>query len=350
MKKIAFTGGGSAGHVIPNLAIMQEILKTGEADLCYFGSDGIEKSLVAPLKIPYCTIHPPKLQRHGGMAAFKNNLSIPFALFSAQKQALEGLKRFQPDLVFSKGGYVALPVVNAANRLNIPCISHESDYSLGLTNRLIAKKCEILCTSFPETARTLKQQKYTGQPLRKELFFRHRATARRELCEHTSRPVILIFGGGSGSKAINEAVRKFAPILTRKYYLLHVCGRKNTIDCRIENYKQMEFIQDMGAAYACADLVVCRSGAGAAFETLALKKRTLFIPLQKASRGDQAENAAYFHRLGLCHTLREEQLDLLPSAIEQTLRSGRLGEALERTPIQNGTDNILHEIRAILAR
>ena len=350
MKKIAFTGGGSAGHVIPNVALIQEILKTGEADVCYFGSDGIEKKIIASLKIPYHTIHPPKLQRQGGMSALKNNFRIPFALLSAQKQAMEGLQQFQPNLIFSKGGYVALPVVNAAHRMHIPCISHESDYSIGLANRFIAKKCEILCTSFPETASNLRNQKFTGQPIRAELFSRHRAAARRELCEHTSRQVLLIFGGGSGSEAINQAVRTFAPTLARKYYLLHVCGHGNTLASRIQNYKQVEFIQDMGAAYAAADLIICRSGAGAVFEALALKKRTLFIPLEKASRGDQKENAAYFQRLGLCHVLPQERLHELPIAIEQTLRDKQLTEALERCPIRSGTDNVLHEIRTILMR
>ena len=159
MKKVLFTGGGSAGHVLPNLALIEELLSTGETDVCYMGTDGIEKRLVAEWKIPYCEIQCPKLIRGGGFSAFKKNVKIPAEFSRAVKQAEEGLKTFRPQLVFSKGGYVSLPVVFAAKRLQIPCITHESDYSLGLANKIAAKKCERVLTSFPETAEKLSSLK-----------------------------------------------------------------------------------------------------------------------------------------------------------------------------------------------
>ena len=166
MKKILFTGGGSAGHVIPNVALMEDILKGGFADVCYMGTDGIEKRLIQERKLPFYEIRCPKLIRSFSLSAIKRNLKIPFEQCKAKKQAEEGLKIFQPDLVFSKGGYVALPVILAAKKLKIPCFAHESDFSIGLANKLSAKKCERVFTSFPETAKTLRNGKYSGAPIR----------------------------------------------------------------------------------------------------------------------------------------------------------------------------------------
>ena len=198
MKKILFTGGGSAGHVQPNIAIMQEIISSGEAELCYMGSNGIEKQLVLPLKIPYFTIDPPKLKRSVCFA----NLKIPFAFKKAVQQASEGLHAFHPNLVFSKGGFVALPVVVAAHKLGIPCLTHESDFSAGLANKLMARRCEKVLTSFPETADKFKNGKFVGSPLRQELFLREKKSAREKygLPLQTNRKTLLVFGGGSGSK------------------------------------------------------------------------------------------------------------------------------------------------------
>lgn len=348
MYKIAFTGGGSAGHVIPNIALIDELLKTGEAELCYFGSDGIEKSIVARKKIPYFELNPPKLKR--SFRAIKNNLKIPFAFSRAVKKAEEGLTLFSPDLVFSKGGYVSLPVVFAAHKLHIPCIAHESDFSLGLANRLSAKKCDVLLTSFPETAKKLRNGKFSGPPIRSELFGHSRSAAKRELCEGTSRKVIFVFGGGSGSEILNEAVRKIAPKLAERYFILHVCGKGKVIDCRLKNYKQAEYISDMGAAYACADLVISRAGAGTVFELLALKKPSILVPLEGQTRGDQAENAEYFQKKGVCRVLRQTDLDCLATEIEEALADEKLKRNLAVFSYPLGNENLLHEIRKTVKR
>ena len=348
MYKIAFTGGGSAGHVIPNVALIDELLKTGEAELCYFGSGGIEKSIIAPKKIPYFEFDPPKLKR--SFKAIKDNLKIPFNFYKATKKAEEGLKTFSPDVVFSKGGFVALPVVFAAHKLGIPCIAHESDFSLGLANRLSARKCAVLLTSFPETAKKLRNGKFSGPPIRAELFCHSRSAAKRELCEGTNRKVILVFGGGSGSEVLNEAIRKIAPKLAERYFILHVCGKKKTIDCRVKNYKQMEFIEDMGAAYACADLVLSRSGAGTVFEILALKKPSILVPLEGQTRGDQVENAEYFQAKKVCRVLRQADLVSLLGEIEEALVDEKLKHSLATFSYPLGNENILHEIRQAVKR
>lgn len=350
MKKILFTGGGSAGHVVPNIALIEEILSTGEADVCYMGTDGIEKQLVAEWKLPYYQIECPKLVRGRGWANFKKNLKIPAAYLRAKKQAEEGLRTFKPDVVFSKGGYVALPVVAAAKKLHIPCFAHESDFSAGLANRLSAGKCKYVFTSFPETANRLRRGKYSGAPIRRAVLSATRAEARRKFSIPFDKKVLLVFGGGSGSAAINEAVRKHIRTLTETYYVLHVCGKGNVVKSTVQNYRQEEYISDMGSAYACADLVLSRAGAGTVFELLALKKPALLVPLEGATRGDQWQNAEYFLKKGLCRVLPQSELDALPIALEQTLNDERLKENLSLSNFTQGNGNILHVLRQELKK
>ena len=344
MQKILFTGGGSAGHVIPNVALIEELISSGDADVCYMGTDGIEKSIIAEWKISYYQIACPKLIRGGGFKALKQNLAIPFAFRRAVKQAKKGLETFRPDVVFSKGGYVALPVVFAAKKLGIPCYAHESDFSIGLANKLSAGKCRKIFTSFPETAKRLKRGEYSGAPIRRAVFSCTRAEARKAWNIDFHQTVVLIFGGGSGSKVINDAVRKQLKKLTEKYVILHVCGKGNVIDCNVKNYIQKEFITDMGSAYACADVVVSRAGAGAVFELLALKKPSLLIPLAGQTRGDQAENADYFKRQGLCRVLQQSRLDLLTNAIEQTILDDGLKARLKDSNFPSGNHIILQTL------
>ena len=348
MKKILFTGGGSAGHVIPNLALMEELLSQGKTDVCYMGSEGIEKSLLAGKNIPYYTLHCPKLIRGKNFAALKNNLRIPCAFQKAVKEAEKGLKIFQPDLVFSKGGYVALPVVFAAKRLGIPCLAHESDFSPGLANRLSAKKCKAVLTSFPETANRFKNGKYGGAPIRRSVLSAKRKESRKALDIPAKAKVLLIFGGGSGSKAVNEALRASLNSLTKKYLLLHVCGKGNVVESNFANYRQYEFIADMGAMYASADLVLSRAGAGAVFELLALKKPSVLIPLEGATRGDQWENAEYFRKKGLCRVLPQKNLFRLEEEIDEAFADEALQKRLLESNYSQGNSRILKEISTLL--
>ena len=344
LKKVLFTGGGSAGHVIPNIALINDLRAKGGADVCYMGSGGIEKSIVSAQKIPYFEITCPKLVRGFSFQALKNNLRIPFAFRRAMKQAEKGLKVFQPSAVFSKGGYVALPVVFAARKLGIPCFAHESDFSIGLANKLSAKKCKCVFTSFPETANKFKNGVYSGAPLKRELFKAATIQARRKFGVPQDVKTVLVFGGGSGSEAINTALRSQLSTLTKRYFILHVCGKGNVVHSTYQNYHQEEFITDMGAAYACADLIVSRAGAGAVFEILALKKPSILVPLENASRGDQKENAAYFEKLGLCHVLPQSKLSLLDGEIEATFLDSKLQIALNESSFRMGNDLILQKL------
>ena len=348
MKKILFTGGGSAGHVIPNLALMEELLSEGKTDVAYIGTNGIEKRLISEWRVPFYEIQTPKLVRGGGWKNFKQNLRIPREYFRAKKQALEALKHIRPDLVFSKGGYVALPVIAAAKRLHIPCFAHESDFSAGLANRLTARKCVYVFTSFPETAKTIAHGKYSGAPLRRSVLNATRAESRLKFGISFQDTVLLVFGGGSGSAAINQAVRRHLKTLCEKYVVLHVCGKGNLVESNFKNYRQFEFIADMGSAYACADLVISRAGSGTVFELLALKKPSLLIPLEGQTRGDQVENANYFARKGLCRVLPQNHLEKIEEAIENALADEDMKARLIQTDLGRGNETILRELRKAL--
>lgn len=325
---------------MPNLALM-EALK-GEYELYYIGTAGMEKDLIAPLHIPYGQIATPKLIR----GALWQNLSVPYRLLQGGKEAEAWLKVIRPDLVFSKGGYVALPVVLAAKKLKIPALTHESDLSLGLANKLMAKRCRAVLTAFDRTAETLPNGKCCGAPLRADLFGIDPDVGRKKFGFSGNKPILLILGGSSGSRAINDAVRQNLFALSEKYDILHLCGKGNEVFSRVKGYVQREFIPDMGAAYACADAVVARAGANTVFECLALKKKALFIPLQnKRSRGDQVKNAEYFQKRGFCHLLYEKNLSELPAALERLSADTDLSQRLKKCPVTNGTEEIVKVIK-----
>lgn len=347
MKKFLFTGGGSAGHVVPNIALIEEILSRGDAEVCYIGSSGIEKGIVAEWKIPYFEIECPKLIRGGGWQGFKKNLKIPSAFFHAVKRAKEGLRTFHPDAVFSKGGFVSLPVVFAAKALKIPCYAHESDFSLGLANKLSVGKCKKVFTSFPETAKKCKNGEYVGAPVRRSVLASTRAEARKSLGIGFHEKVLLVFGGGSGSEIINTQLRKILKKLCDKYYILHVCGKGNRVESTLKNYRQFEFVADMGMLYAASDCVIARAGAGTVFEILALKKPATLIPLEGQTRGDQLENAEYFQKRGLCRVLRQSSITALEKAIDELFEDEKLKKRLENNPFQSGNERILRELYGV---
>lgn len=340
MKHILFTGGGSAGHVVPNLALMNEIKYSHR--VTYMGTDGIEKGLVEKAGYPFFTVDCPKLVRSFTL----KNLKIPFELRAAKRKAKEILKRERPDLVFSKGGYVSYPAVWAAHKLHIPVLTHESDLSAGLCTRMAAKKCKFVLTSFPETAKAFPNGKCVGSPIRREALGGEKSRARRKYSFTDDKPVLLVLGGGSGSRAINEAVRSSLPALLRSFQILHLCGKGNLIENSPQGYVQREFENDMGSAYACCDLVLARAGSNTLFELLALKKPSLLVPLARGSRGDQVENAAYFSKRNLCRTLPESELDRLPSVLVDVLCDGKLKSALGASNIRSGTKEILALIEA----
>lgn len=346
MKKITFCGGGSAGHVTPNIALCEKL--KDRYDLSYLGTEGIEKSICAANGIRFYTFDGVKLVRGKILC----NLAIPFKLAKSVKQCKILLSRIQPDLLFCKGGYASLPPALAAAKLGIPVITHESDVTLGLANKIIARKSQKVLTTFPSTAEKLKNGLCTGSPMRENLFNRNKNLSRATF-GFDKRPVILVFGGGSGSKIINECLRKNLFKLCENYNILHICGKNNVTKSNIDNYKQLEFADDMGAVYACADYAVARCGSNSAHELVALKIPTLFIPLDNgSSRGDQILNAEYFHSLGLCRVLQEKMLNVnsFIIGIDELVNDGEIKTALRSSNVGCGNDMIIKVLESYINR
>lgn len=316
--KIVLTGGGTAGHITPNLAIADE-LDRYFTELHYIGGDGLESELV-PRRIPlYHTISAVKLSRSKPLS----NVKIPLALYKSIKESKELLTEISPDVVFSKGGYVALPVCLAAKSLGIPVVTHESDYSLGLANKLIGKVASLLLTSFPETdasgvnCRTI----CTGCPIRREIFNGNGGRAISRYKIKTDKPVLLVIGGSVGSKAINDAVVSAYNELTKSYSVVHISGKSSTSLPDAEHYKQIAYADDIADLFDLADIVVTRAGATALAELTALNKKILAIPLPKgSSRGDQVQNADSYRKKGMLDVLLQENLTKksLVEAIDRT--------------------------------
>lgn len=310
MRRIILTGGGTAGHVTPNIALIPELEKRG-FEIHYIGSKtGIEKELIGNFDIPYYGISSGKLRRYFDV----KNFTDPFRIIKGYSEAKSLIKQIQPDVIFSKGGFVTVPVVKAASRKGIPCVLHESDISPGLANRLCIPSAKVVCANFPETIANLPENKayLTGTPIRSELFSGNRLKG-LDFCNFTAnKPVILVIGGSLGSVRVNEAVRKILPELLDKYQVIHLCG-KDKIDEDLqgtEGYVQFEYIQkELCDLLDAADLVISRAGANAICELLALHKPNILIPLSmEASRGDQILNAASFEKQGFSCVIREEEL------------------------------------------
>ena len=300
MKKIVLTGGGTAGHIYPALALLPELK---DYEVYYIGSNSLEKEILKNhTDIKFYEISAVKLQRK---LTFKN-LLIPFKLFKAIKKAKEVLKEIKPNVVFSKGGYVSLPVVYASKKLGIPVISHESDLSMGLANKLILKKCDVMCTSFPETMKTNTKCVYTGQPIRQELLCGNGSIVKQMF--PCVKSILLVIGGSQGAKFINEVIWANVDVLTKDFNILHVCGKGN-LNKRIKNpsYKQFEYVSNIGDFYAGTSIAISRAGCGVISELKANKIPSLLIPLsKKCSRGDQIENAKLYCKYGYCEMLEEE--------------------------------------------
>ena len=310
MKKIVLTGGGTAGHVTPNIALLPALQAAGY-EIAYVGSyEGIEKKLIADFNIPYTGISTGKFRRY----LDPKNFSDPFRVMKGFVEARNYLKNYQPDVVFSKGGFVSVPVVRAAASLHIPCIIHESDMTPGLANKLSIPSAAKVCCNFPETLSSLPQDKavLTGSPIRQELFTGDKEKARAFCGFKEVKPVILIVGGSLGAVAVNNAVRKILPELLKDFQVVHLCG-KGKLDEKLtglNGYVQFEYIQDeLKDLFALADVVISRAGANAICELLALRKPNLLIPLSaNASRGDQILNARSFERQGFSMVMEEEEL------------------------------------------
>lgn len=310
MKKIVLTGGGTAGHVTPNIALLPALKEAGY-EVAYMGSyDGIEKKLIGDFDIPYTGISTGKFRRYLDI----KNLTDPFRVIKGYREARKYLKEYAPDVVFSKGGFVSVPVVRAAHSLKIPCIIHESDMTPGLANKLCIPVAHKVCCNFPETLKLLPEEKavLTGSPIRKELTQGNKI-AGLDMCGFTgNKPVIMVIGGSLGANNVNKAVRDALPQLLEDFQVVHLCG-KDKVDNLLLNtpgYKQFEYVKaELKDLFAMADIVISRAGANAICELLALKKPNILIPLPAASsRGDQILNAKSFESQGFSIVVDEEVL------------------------------------------
>ena len=319
MKRIILTGGGTAGHVTPNIALLPR-LKELQYDIHYIGSyNGIEKDLIEPFHIPYHGISSGKLRRYFD----PKNFTDPFKVIKGYGEARSILKKLKPDVLFSKGGFVSVPVVLAARHFKIPAIIHESDMTPGLANKLCIPSAWKVCCNFPETLQYLPKEKavLTGSPIRQELLKGDALKALRFTGLSPDKPVILVMGGSLGAAAVNEAVRSVLPRLLKDYHVIHLCG-KGKLDpslSGLSGYVQYEYIKsELKDLFALCEIVISRAGANAICELLALRKPSLLIPLPAASsRGDQLLNARSFEKQGFSMVLEEEQItpDSLLSAV-----------------------------------
>jgi len=352
MKRIILTGGGTAGHVTPNIALLPR-LKELNYDIHYIGSyNGIEKELIEQFGIPYHGISTGKLRRYFSL----QNFTDPFRVIKGLDEARKLVKILKPDVVFSKGGFVSVPVVMAAKSRKVPTIIHESDMTPGLANKLSLSSATKVCCNFPETLEHLPEGKavLTGSPIRQELLSGDKFKAREFLHFTSDKPVIMIVGGSLGAVAVNNAVRAILPELLKEFQIIHLCG-KGKVDetlLNIEGYAQFEYIkEELRDLFAITDIVISRAGANAICELLALHKPNLLIPLSaNASRGDQILNARSFERQGFSMVLEEEEItnEILLGAIRNLYENRETYvDAMKKSNQQNSIDTIIDLIETL---
>ncbi len=282
-RKIIMTGGGSAGHVTPNLALVPKLLELGY-EIQYIGTkEGIENNIIKNANIKYHAISSGKLRRYFDI----KNFTDPFKVLKGVFQAISIIRKEKPNVVFSKGGFVSVPVVIAAHFCKVPAIAHESDMTPGLANRLAAPYCIKVCVTFPESIQNIKGNKavLTGTPIRRELLNGKKIIGIK-LCKFNdlSKPILFVIGGSLGAKVINDTVRNCLGALLARYNVIHICGKGN-LDVALnkkEGYAQFEYVnQELPHLMNAADLVISRAGANVIFELLTLRKPNILIPLPK---------------------------------------------------------------------
>ncbi len=351
MKRIVLTGGGTAGHVTPLIALLPA-LTNENYDIHYIGSyDGIERKLIEEYHIPYYGISSGKFRRYLDL----KNFTDPFKVIKGYREARKILKKLKPDILFSKGGFVSVPVVLAAKKLRIPVIIHESDMTPGLANRIAIPAAKRVCANFPETMEHLPKEKavLTGTPIRKELFIGNKIKG-LDFCGFTAnKPVLMVIGGSTGSRVINDVVRGLLPTLLRDYQVIHLCGKGN-IDPKLadtKGYAQFEYIkEELSDLFAASDIVISRAGANAICEILSLRIPNILIPLGlNASRGDQILNAESFENQGYSYLLMEENLTIssLLDAIKTVMGNRQeYIKAMNKSELNNSIDTIMNLIKA----
>lgn len=288
-KTIILCGGGTAGHIMPNIALLPELKKHFE-NIYYVGQkNSMEEEIAMKNAIKFLPIECIKFDRKN----LVKNIKIPFVLSNCVRRCKSLLLNLKPNVVFSKGGYVSLPVILACKQLNIPYCIHESDYTMGLANKIVTKSASAVFTNFSDTY-TGKNAYSVGIPMRKELFSQKSTKEILTKMNLSNRKTILVVGGSSGAKNINQKVEKIIPELCKNLNVIHLTGKGKTTNLNVSGYYQSEFCDNMGDLYKASDLVVSRAGATTICELCVLNKKAILIPLtRKASRGDQIKNARH---------------------------------------------------------
>ena len=349
MKKIIFTGGGTAGHVTPNIALMEKLYEEGGWEIHYFGTNGMEKELLAPYDfVAYHEISSGKFRRYFSLENVTDMFRVIKGIFEAKRE----VRSVAPDVIFSKGGYVSVPVVMAAGK--VPVVSHESDYTPGLANRIASRFCDHICVSFEDTLQYTKNGKgiHTGTPIRRELYAGDRERALRFTGFSGEKPVLMVMGGSLGALKLNELVRNDLDTLLETFDIIHLCGKGKAEPALDGNkgYVQYEYIrEEMSDLYALADMLISRAGANSVFEVLALHKPTLLVPLTMAStRGDQLLNSRYFEKKG--YGLWIDQNETTPESLTENVMKiwndrARYAKTMEQETKADGTDAVLQVIK-----
>lgn len=348
-KRIVLTGGGTMGHVTPNLALLPHLLAKGY-EVHYIGTEkGVEAEKLAAIDgITYHAVKSGKLRRYFDW----KNFTDPFRVLAGAVQSARLMGKLKPDVCFSKGGFVAVPVVFGAWLHRIPVVCHESDLTPGLANKLCAPFAKRIATTFPECAAALGgKAECVGTPLRPELFAGNKADGLRRLGFSGTKPVLLMMGGSLGAQAVNKALRDALPVLLSTFDVAHICGKGN-LDASLEGtagYVQLEFVSaELPDLFACADLVLSRAGSNALMEFQALARPLLLVPYPKgASRGDQILNAQSLEKRGLCRVLLQENMtaDTLTRALLDTWADREaLTAAVKAAPPADGTMRVLQMI------
>lgn len=348
--KIIMTGGGSAGHVTPNLALIPKLKELGY-EIQYIGTEnGIERKIIEGENIKYHVISSGKLRRYFDI----KNFTDPFKVIKGVFEAKNIIKKEKPNIVFSKGGFVSVPVVMGAHFNRIPVITHESDMTPGLANKIAVPFCTKVCVTFPESLDKIKDGKgvVTGTPIRDELLEGSKIKGKKICKFEDDKPILMVIGGSLGSKIINDSVRGNLEKLLKEFNIIHICGKGN-LDSKLENlkgYAQFDYVRDeLPHLMNSADIFISRAGANVIFELLALKKPNILIPLSaKASRGDQILNAASFEKSGYSMVIQEEDLnaDLLIEKLKEVYSNKEVYiKNMNNSGIGNGVDEIIKVIK-----
>lgn len=351
MSKIILTGGGTGGHILPHLSL-KPYLKNTFNEIIYLGTkEGLEYEIIGREKdITFEAISAFKLDR----SKILGNILLPFKVLGSISKAKKILKEHKPNVIFSKGGFVSVPVAIAGKMLKIPVVSHESDLTMGLANKIIYKFCDTFCTTFPATTSNLKKAVYTGSPIRSNILNGNKEKGYLETKVDKLRPTLLVMGGSTGALSLNEALYSALPTLLNQFNVIHIVGKgKGDTSKRYTNYCQIEYCYNIEDILSISDIVISRAGSNAIYELLALKKPMILVPLPKdASRGDQIDNAKYFETLGYSKTLFQEDIttEKLIEEINDLYKNkdNYISKMKSATNITNGAENIYKEILKVV--